>query len=319
MLGTLAIAVACAGLMGFAIQRGGTCLVAAVDEVVTKRRANRLIALAEASLLVAAGMVIAQLLGLLPMAPRAFALTGWTMLGGMIMGIGAYVAGSCVFGAIARIGNGEPTYLLVPLGFFLGCVVALWLGMTRLPHAITAHSPVLSQSALFVIPLVLVAVWRLTRVIAAARRGQFAEHVWSPHVATGVIGVTFVMLLLLVGAWNYTDYLAEAARHMATRGSDRGLLLLALFAGAILGGWTAGKIKPVQPTFGAIGRCFAGGVMLGFGGSLVPGANDGLLLLGLPLLYPHAWLAFASMLVTIAAALIVQHHGSAMVRRARLA
>jgi toxin CptA len=319
LLAALAIAVVCAGLMGFAIQRGGTCLVAAVDQVVSKRRANRLVALAEASLLVAAGMVIAQLFGVLPMAPRAFALTGWTVLGGMIMGVGAYVAGSCVFGAIARIGNGELTYLLVPLGFFMGCVAALELGMTRLPHAVAAHSPVLSQAALFVVPLLLLAAWRLTRVIGAARRGQFAEHVWSPHVATGVIGVTFVILLLLVGAWNYTDYLAETAHHMATRGADRGLLLLALFGGAVVGGWTAGKIKAVQPSLRVVARCLAGGIMLGFGGSLVPGANDGLILLGLPLLYPHAWLAFASMLLTIAAALIVQHHGSAMVRRARLA
>jgi toxin CptA len=59
--------------------------------------------------------------------------------------------------------------------------------------------------------------------------------------------------------------------------------------------------------------------MLGFGGSLVPGANDGLILLGLPLLYRHAWLAFASMLLTIAAALTVQQRASAMVQRARLA
>jgi toxin CptA len=318
-LGVLSIAAVCAGLMGFAIQRGGTCLVAAVDEVVSQRRGNRLIALAEASLLVAAGMVVAQLLGHLPMPPRAFALTGWTVVGGMVMGLGAWLAGSCVFGAIARIGNGEPAYFLVPLGFFLGCVVALQLGMTRLPHAVAAHSPVLSQAALFAIPLLLVAAWRIWRVTRAARRGQFAKHVWSPHVATGVIGVTFVILLLAVGAWNYTDYLAEAARHMGRREVDRGILLLALFGGALVGGWTAGRIKPARPTFVAIARCLGGGLMLGFGGSLVPGANDGLILLGLPLLYPHAWLAFASMLVTIAAALVVEQLASAMVRRARLA
>ena len=130
----LAIAAICAALMGFAIQRGGTCLVAALDELVSKRSANRLLALGEASLLVAAGMVVAQLLGVLPMAPRAFEPTGWTIVGGMVMGLGAYVAGACVFGAIARIGNGEPAYFLVPIGFFLGCVAALKLGMTRLPH-----------------------------------------------------------------------------------------------------------------------------------------------------------------------------------------
>src|SRR5213595_1701978 len=152
-IAALTVAAICAALMGFAIQRGGTCLVAAVDEVVSERRATRLIALAEASLLVAGGMVIAQLLGVLPMAPRAFALTGWTVAGGMIMGLGAYVAGACVCGAVARIGNGDAAYVLVPAGFFLGCLTALELGMGRLPHAVPAPSLVLSQPLIFAGPL----------------------------------------------------------------------------------------------------------------------------------------------------------------------
>jgi toxin CptA len=318
MLG-LALSLVCAALMGFAIQRGGTCLVAAIDEVVSKRRASRLIALGEASLLVAAGMVAAALLGLLPMVPRAFALTGWTLAGGMIMGLGAFVAGSCVFGAIARIGNGEASYVLVPAGFLLGCYAALQLGMTRLPHPVTPHSLVLSQALLFAVPLALIAGWRLWHTLAAARRRELAQYVWSPHVATGVIGVTFVILLLVAGPWNYTDYLAEAARGMTRNGAMRGLLLLALFAGALAGGWTAGRIKPARPSLTAIGRCLAGGMLLGLGGSLVPGANDGLILLGLPLLYPHAWLALAGMVAAIAAALLAQQYLSAMVRRTRLA
>lgn len=319
MTGALSIAAVCATLMGFAIQRGGTCLVAAVDEVVSNRKFNRLLALGEASLLVAAGMVIAQLMTLLPMAPRAFALTEWTVAGGMIMGLGAYVAGACVFGAIARIGNGEPAYFLVPVGFFLGCVAAFRLGMTRLPHMVAAHSPVLADAMLFAGPLLAVSGWRIWHTLDAARRRQLATYVWSPHVATGVIGVTFVILLLMVGAWNYTDYLAEAARQMGGRLSDRGILLLALFTGALLGGWTAGRIRPTRPSASSVARCLFGGIMLGFGGSLVPGANDGLILLGLPLLYPHAWLAFASMLLTIVAALILQQRLSAMVRKPRLA
>lgn len=50
LLATLAVAV-----MGFAIQRGATCTVAAVDELLTKRRAHRLVAMPEASLWVAGG------------------------------------------------------------------------------------------------------------------------------------------------------------------------------------------------------------------------------------------------------------------------
>jgi toxin CptA len=318
MLG-LALAAVCAGLMGFAIQRGGTCLVAAVDELVSERQAKRLLALAEASLLVAAGMIAAQLLGLLPMAPKAFALTGWTAAGGAIMGLGAYVAGSCVFGAIARIGNGEFAYFLVPFGFFLGCVFALSLGMDRLPHAVEPHSLVLTQALLFAGPLALLVGWRMVRTINAARRGELGSYIWSPHVATGVIGVTFAMLLLVVGPWNYTDYLAELARHMAHGGFLRALLLAALFLGAMLGGWSAGRIQPALLSLFALIRCLAGGFMLGFGGSLVPGANDGLILLGLPLLYPHALLALASMFVTVGAALLLERHLAAMAQRARLA
>jgi len=313
----LAVAGLCAALMGFAIQRGGTCLVAALDELVSKRRANRLIALAEASALVACGIVVAELAGVLPMAPHAFAVTGWTAAGGMIMGLGAYVAGACVFGAVARIGNGEPAYFLVPVGFFLGCLAAVGLGMSRLPRPTDTQSLVLAQAMLFAGPLLVIAFWRLWRTVGAARRGQFADYVWSPHVATAVIGVTFVTLLLVVGAWNYTDYLAEAARRMTSRGFDRGLLLLALFGGALVGGWTAGRIKPVKPSWASVARCLAGGILLGLGGSLVPGANDGLIMLGLPLLYPHAWIAFASMLVTIVAALMLQQ--ATMAQRARLA
>jgi sulfur transporter len=106
---------------------------------------------------------------------------------------------------------------------------------------------------------------------------------------------------------------------MARNGLSRGLLLAALLIGAMLGGWTAGRIRPVMPTISSLARCLAGGFMLGLGGSLVPGANDGLILLGLPLLYPHALLALASMLVTISGALLFKHHRSAMAQKARLA
>ena len=44
------VAILSVGLMGFAIQRGGTCMVAAVDELLSQRRAHRLTAMLEASL-----------------------------------------------------------------------------------------------------------------------------------------------------------------------------------------------------------------------------------------------------------------------------
>jgi hypothetical protein len=110
----------CAGLMGFAIQRGATCAVAAMDEVVRKRTFTRLGSMVEASLWVLGGLFIAQAFHALAQMPAGYAITWTTILGGALLGIGAFVNGACVFGAIARLGSGEWAYIVTPIGFFRG-------------------------------------------------------------------------------------------------------------------------------------------------------------------------------------------------------
>jgi len=224
------IATACAGAMGFAIQRGATCTVAAVDELLTKRSARRLASLIEASVWVAGGLLLAQALHRLPDMPGGYALTPWTVIGGALLGLGAFVNGACVFGAIARFGSGQWAYLLTPVGFYLGCVSVTALfgapAHSKLPYG----SPVLSTPAWVAGLFVLFVVWRLARplwrrepVATQAENASLlkrasnalAARIWSPHAATIVIGITFVVMLLAVGAWAYTDVLAELARGMA--------------------------------------------------------------------------------------------------------
>jgi toxin CptA len=41
---------------------------------------------------------------------------------------------------------------------------------------------------------------------------------------------------------------------------------------------------------------------------LVPGSNDGLIMIGLPLLQPHAWIAVLTMVLTIAAPIALARH-----------
>ena len=53
--------------------------------------------------------------------------------------------------------------------------------------------------------------------------------------------------------------------------------------------------------------------MMGWGSLLIPGSNDGLILIGIPLLRPYAWLAFASMFAAIAIAMKIS--SSALFRR----
>jgi Sulphur transport len=314
------VAAFCAGVMGFAIQRGATCTVVAVDEVVCRHTFRRLVAMVEASVWVAGGLFIAQTLHVLGRMPPGYPLSSWTVVGGALLGLGAYVNRACVFGAIARLGTGEWSYLATTLGFYVGCVSFGHVFALPARRALAYGSPVLQAPAWVAVLFVAFMAWRIARPAFAARshaaatgmlrlwRKELAALVWSPHAATTVIAIAFLVMLLLVGAWNYTDVLAELARGMAGSLFARTLLLLALLLGAMLGGWTAGRFGNVRISPAQLLRCFAGGLIMAWGGLLIPGGNDGLVLVGMPLLWPYAWVAFTAMCVSIGAARLVQGH-----------
>jgi Sulphur transport len=304
----------CAGLMGYAIQRGATCTVAAVDEVLTKGSARRLLSLAEASLWVAGGLLVLQVLPWRPVMPLGYELSGWTVLGAALLGLGAWIDGACVFGAIARFGSGQWAYALTPLGFYLGCLSVPWLFAPPAPVHLPDVSPVLRAPPWLAGLFVLFVVWRVARPLwrrappadqpavshGLKRAGlALAQRVWAPHAATILIGVTFLVMLVLVGAWAYTDLLAELARGMAANPLARSLLLLVMLLGAAAGGWTAGRWRSTPVSAVQALRCLTGGALMGWGSVLIPGGNDGLILIGMPLLWPSAWVAIGVMVLVI--------------------
>ncbi len=315
------VAILSVGLMGFAIQRGGTCMVAAVDEVLSQRRAHRLTAMLEASLWVVGGLALAQLAHWMRGMPGGYDITQWTVVGGLLLGLGAWVNGACVFGAIARLGSGQWAQALTPVGFYVGSLSVGAIFQPQAPIPLTAATawPWWSGASWLAPMFVLYALWRVGPGLLEHWRErrrqshhitQLAERVWAPHSATIVIGITFVLTLLLAGPWAYTDVLARLAQNMHS-GDWQALtlpvlLLLALYAGALIGGWTAGRWRPARPSLSDGLHAFAGGALMGCGSLLIPGSNDGLIFIGIPLLRPYAWLALASMVLAIAAALLLQ-------------
>lgn len=315
-LGFVAAAIL-AGVMGFAIQRGATCTVAAMDELVAKRKLRRLGSMVEASIWVVGGLLIAQSFHLLGQMPSGYGLGYATVFGGLLLGLGAYVNGACVFGAIARLGSGEWSYVITPIGFFAGCISFDRIFGGAVQEKLSYGSPVLRASSWAALLFAAFMIWRLW-VLFGARpkvaaptlwlrlRHDVAGRVWSPHAATTVIGIAFFFMLLLVGAWAYTDVLAELAHGMSRSLVARSVLLVAMLAGAMLGGWTAGRLRSTPVSVAQLSKCFGGGALMGWGSLLIPGGNDGLILVGMPLLWPYAWVAFATMCVTIGSALLVQ-------------
>lgn len=283
--------------MGYAIQRGATCAVAAMDEIVTSRTANRLRALGEASLWVAAGLLLAHQFGLIAGVPMGFVAGSWAIAGGVLLGLGAWLNRACVFGAIARLGSGEWAYAATPAGFFVGAFIAWRLFGMHTPEAVQMPTLALipEWAGWLILPF---ALWRLAAVMTQRRA------VWHPHEATLVIGVTFVILLVLSGPWTYTDLLTEVAKGMAGNTGFRALLFGSLLTGACLGGWTARRLGARSVTAAEIARCLIGGALMGAGSLLIPGGNDGLILIGLPLLQPYAWIGIGTMCATIVFAMI---------------
>lgn len=314
MQGTTLISLFCMAVMGLAIQRGGTCFVHAVFEMLTERSARRLLAILEAALWVSGGLALAWYAGFASAITSEAKLSALTIAGGTLLGVGAVINRACALGTVAQLGSGNWAYAMTPFGYFIACLSMNWL-LPPAAQPASVASLLKFEHAAWLAPVFLayltwrlgVPLWKAFRQDGNAR--YLIQQIATPHAATVVIGAGFVVLLLQGGHWTYTDLLAELAtgQHAAADALGfRVLLVLVLFAGAVIGGVTAGKWQPTAPRLQTSLSCLAGGAVMALGSRLVPGSNDHLILIGLPLLQAHAWLALASMGLTIAAAIRLQ-------------
>ena len=97
-------------VMGIGVQRGNTCTVVAFDDLLHRRSPERLMAIAYCWLWVAGGLALLKLTAGFTPDAQLFPVTVWSMIGGLILGIGAVINGACTVGAVARIGSGEYAY-----------------------------------------------------------------------------------------------------------------------------------------------------------------------------------------------------------------
>lgn len=299
----LSISVVLVFVMGMAIQRGNTCTVVAFDDVVHRRSWDRLLAIVYAWFWVAGGLALLTLAtGVRPSA-HVVPVTQWSVIGGLLLGVGAVVNGACTTGTIARIGSGEYVFGLTLIGFYLGCILAPHL-FGRLSTAHVESVPTvttLDYPLPALIGLGLVAALTLHRLITGPHESfrDFLRHAWDPRTATFIIALLFVALVQLLGPWAYTDLLGDISRGADDLALHRIVLLVALLAGAVVAGRSMLGPKLIGPLAPRVIRCFAGGVIMGTGFAVAPGAFDGLTLYGQPLLLPFAWAVMGASYVSI--------------------
>ncbi len=298
------LALALAFLAGFALQRGNICAVLAVREVVEERDWRRFAAILECAVWALAGLLIAEALALMrrsewPAQPSFLLAT----FGGAAFGAGALLNGACAFGTIGRLAAGEWGFVAMPAGFFLGAAGAHALGAVAPAGESAALSgpllaPTIAALAAFA-AFRLWSAWRAAPGPAAMLATVRAAH-WPPALAMAVTGLANVALLTLVFAWPYTTLLVDVALGHAMDVALRVLLIALLVGGAIIGALSAGRFMLRGPSPAGAASSLAGGALMGAGAMLIPGGNDGLVLLGLPLLQPSAFAAYAAMAGVIA-------------------
>ena len=293
---------------GFAVARGGICAVAGVKQLIEAGRARIFLSFLECSAWALLALIAANAVGLMSIAawPSRMLVAG-AVIGGVLFGLGALVNGACAFGTIARLGSGEVSFLALVPGFLFGVWSLRQAGMITAPPA--ASSTHIAGDVLTPV-LFALAAFALWRVLAAAqfarapgRLRQLSVGAWPPALAVALIALANVGLLLIVFSWPYTSLLADIASGRDAEIFGRAILALALFAGAISGAASAGMYRFRPPGMGDIVRHFGGGALMGAGAAMIPGGNDSLVLVGLPLLQPSAGAAYIAMVGAIAAGL----------------
>jgi hypothetical protein len=219
------------------------------------------------------------------------------MLGGALFGFGAWVNGRCAFGTIARLGSGDLARLGTLGGFLLGAWAMLRGGMA--PARAPVASPIEGVAPAV---LVLVALGLAAALGFAVRRmtppeGRPGE--WSPLRAMTLIGVVNGALLLLAQRWPYTNLLLDIAGAGPMDAPRRTVMSLIFIGGAIAGAVASRSFALSVGTPFHWLRAIGGGALMGFGATLVPGGNDTMLLVGLPLLLPNLILAYLAMMAVL--------------------
>jgi toxin CptA len=288
----LLIGMTLTGLMGFFIQRGGTCTVAAIKQILQHRQFARLNALIETSIWSLGGFLIIWSLKMIEPGLWSWSITFGTVLGAILLGLGGVVNGACIVGTISRLGNLELSFIFSLLGYFFG----VWLlHFLHLDWILPRHA---TQSSLYDVGAI---TFYLIIGLFLLRLFSLRSKLLGFEMATIMIGFFSVILQIFYPSWSFTDVLSDLAKQkMHTDLVERFILFLALLIGACIGGRIKkNTLEPYTLHAKNIIKRFVGGALIGVGTQMIPGGNDSLILFYTPLLQSFALVAILIMGLTI--------------------
>ncbi len=296
------------GVLGFSAHRAGLCTVKAAAEILTTRRGHFLLSFAKSAAwvmaLVAVGAAFGQRVEF-----THWPLTGLSVFGGILFGIGAAFNGGCTFSTLTRAVDGHVglwiTLAAWPAGMWLARQMPL-----ELARPMSASLPELP-------PAVLILLWMalLRETVLILRRAWHARPlrrvvgcpVYTLSVGAALVGVSNAIIVETTGPWSFSSTILCGIGARAATGCGQSTLPWAILGAAVLGMLVSslqrGSFALRLPAFGAAMRHVLGGVLMGFGMVLMPGGNEGLILFAIPSGSPHAVPAYLGLFGGILATL----------------
>ncbi|MFM9852127.1 MAG: YeeE/YedE thiosulfate transporter family protein [Sphingomonadaceae bacterium] len=284
---------------GYITQRARTCAVSAAFEIVKRQRAHRL-----AGFLLAAACSFFTLSLLSLFGPGLFSgfARQWpsalTVIGGIIFAVGAWTNGRCSLGTIARLGSGDLSRIGTLVGMFAGIALSLSLFPPKMMNheAMTLFAN-LSPGALIGIAAVNLAIFAY--IVLKSVPADFNTAQWPIWQSMTIVGIINGLLVWLAHDWSYTSLFSHIAKHDVRWISVGSASFVVLIGGAVTGAMVSNQwhLRAGAPREWLLAA--GGGVLMGVGIVLIPGGNDKMLLIGLPLVLPHLIIAYLVMYATL--------------------
>jgi hypothetical protein len=274
-------------VLGFALNHGSICTVIATTELVSERRSARSIALVECAVWAA---LVYAILEQSPAMPQGWSPLPYLVAGAMLLGIGIYVNGACVFGSVGHFGNGNIDFGFTFLGIFAVLYIESLLGLLPAQPPISASVPL----GPVLLAIALSAILALRLGVSLRSESNFRRLT----LAMGAIGITFTILAVLAPRFSITTSVGSIVS-IPVAGA---VTSVCMFGGSLVSARLRERRFMLEwPTIENIVRRTLGGILMGLGAALIPGGNDTLLMIGFPMAAWQAALAYVLLVASLAA------------------
>lgn len=287
---SMALIAALGFVLGFAMNRGSICTVIATKELVCEKRPARFIALFECAVWAA---LVYAILEMPPMMHEGWSKLGYLVPAAILLGIGSYVNGACVFGSVGHIGNGEIEFAFTFLGIYAVLYIESWFDLLSDSPPISA--PPSLEAALLAPALLAIMAVRF----GVSRRSE--SNFRRLTMAMGSVGIISTVLSVLAPGFS----IATSVGPIASVPVAGAVISVCMFGGSLV----SARLRKhgfmlKRPTLKTVIKRTLAGILMGLGALLIPGGNDTLLLIGLPAGAWQAALAYLLFVATLAALIV---------------